>query len=251
MRLTELDYNLPPELVAQEPLQRRDEARLMVLDRRGGTIEHSRFYKLGDFLRDGDLLVLNDTRVFPARLFARKPTGGAIELLMVRPVDEPPGAWLALIRGHRGLREGTRLVLDDGRALRIAGYQRPGRPLVMSDDSVPIETILESAGALALPHYIHREPRPSDRDDYQTVFAAETGRGGGADGRTALHARAFGQACRGGRAHGLRNAAYRAGYVHAAPRAAGRRRTRWRPSGTRSLPPRSRRWRWRGALADA
>jgi S-adenosylmethionine:tRNA ribosyltransferase-isomerase len=78
MRLTELDYNLPPELVAQEPLERRDEARLMVLDRRGGTIEHSRFYKLGDFLRDGDLLVLNDTRVFPARLFVRKPTGGAI-----------------------------------------------------------------------------------------------------------------------------------------------------------------------------
>src|SRR6266478_6561230 len=149
MRLTELDYNLPPELVAQEPLERRDDARLMVLDRRGGTIEHSRFYKLGDFLRDGDLLVLNDTRVFPARLFARKSTGGAIELLMVRPVDEPPGAWLALIRGHRGLREGTRLVLDDGRALRIAGYQRPGRPLVMSDDSVPIEAILASAGALA------------------------------------------------------------------------------------------------------
>jgi S-adenosylmethionine:tRNA ribosyltransferase-isomerase len=175
MRLTELDYNLPPELVAQEPLERRDEARLMVLDRRGGTIENSRFYKLGDFLRDGDLLVLNDTRVFPARLFARKPTGGAIELLMVRPVDEPPGAWLALIRGHRGLREGTRLILDDGRALRIAGYQRPGRPLVTSDDSEPIETILDSAGALALPHYIHREPRPTDRDDYQTVYAAQPG----------------------------------------------------------------------------
>ncbi|MGZ6213088.1 MAG: S-adenosylmethionine:tRNA ribosyltransferase-isomerase, partial [Candidatus Binataceae bacterium] len=150
MRLSELDYNLPPELIAQEPLLRRDEARLMVLDRRGGTIEHSRFYKLGDFLRDGDLLVLNDTRVFPARLFARKPTGGAIELLMVRRVDEPPGAWLALIRGHRGMREGTRLTLDDGRALRIAGFQRPGRPLIVTDDSAPIETILESAGALAL-----------------------------------------------------------------------------------------------------
>ncbi|MGZ6242235.1 MAG: S-adenosylmethionine:tRNA ribosyltransferase-isomerase, partial [Candidatus Binataceae bacterium] len=139
MRLSELDYNLPPELIAQEPLLRRDEARLMVLDRRGGTIEHSRFYKLGDFLRDGDLLVLNDTRVFPARLFARKPTGGAIELLMVRRVDKPPGAWLALIRGHRGMREGTRLTLDDGRALRIAGFQRPGRPLIVTDDSAPIE----------------------------------------------------------------------------------------------------------------
>ena len=175
MRLTELDYNLPPELVAQEPLERRDEARLLVLDRRSGTIEHSRFYKLGDFLCDGDLLVLNDTRVFPARLFARKPTGGAVELLMVRPVDEPPGAWLALIRGHRGLREGTRLMLDDGPALRIAGYQRPGRPLIVSDDSAPIEAILESAGALALPHYIHREPGPADRDDYQTVYAAQPG----------------------------------------------------------------------------
>ncbi|MGH7914316.1 MAG: tRNA preQ1(34) S-adenosylmethionine ribosyltransferase-isomerase QueA [Candidatus Binataceae bacterium] len=175
MRLTDLDYNLPPDLVAQEPLERRDEARLMVLDRRSGTIEHSRFYKLGDFLRDGDLLVLNDTRVFPARLFARKPTGGSIELLMVRPVDEPPGAWLALIRGHRGLREGTRLMLDDGHALRIARYQRPGRPLVTSDESVSIETILESTGALALPHYIRREPRTADRDDYQTVYASQPG----------------------------------------------------------------------------
>lgn len=175
MRLSELDYNLPPERIAQEPLERRDEARMMVLDRRGGTLEHSRFYKLGDFLRDGDLLVLNDTRVFPARLFARKPTGGAIELLMVRPVEEPAGAWLALIRGHRGLRDGMRLELDDGRALRIAGFQRAGRPLVMSDDSAPIETILESAGALALPHYIHRDPAPADRDDYQTVYAAQPG----------------------------------------------------------------------------
>src|ERR1700693_6369402 len=99
MRLSELDYNLPPDLIAQEPLLRRDEARLMVLDRRGGTIEHSRFYKLGDFLRDGDLLVLNDTRVFPARLFARKPTGRAVELLMVRPGHEPPGGWVGVFKG--------------------------------------------------------------------------------------------------------------------------------------------------------
>jgi S-adenosylmethionine:tRNA ribosyltransferase-isomerase len=175
MRLTELDYNLPPELIAQEPLVRRDEARLMVLDRRAHTVEHSRFYKLGDLLRDGDLLVLNNTRVFPARLFARKPTGGAVELLLVRPVENPKGGWLALIRAHRGLREGARLVLDDGRALRIAGYQRPGRPIVVSDDSIPLENILESAGALALPHYIRREPAATDREDYQTVYAAERG----------------------------------------------------------------------------
>ncbi len=175
MRLSELDYRLPPELIAQEPPERRAEARLLVLDRRAGTLEHSRFYKLGDFLRDGDLLVLNDTRVFPARLFTRKPSGGAVELLMVRPVEEPHGAWMALARTHRGLHEGTRLLLEDGRALRIVGFNRSGRPLVVSDDSVPIETMLEGAGALALPHYIHRPARPADREDYQTIYAARPG----------------------------------------------------------------------------
>lgn len=175
MRLSELDYHLPPELIAQQPLQRRAEARLLVLDRRAGTLEHSRFYKLGDFLRDGDLLMLNDTRVFPARLFARKPSGGAVELLMVRPVEEPRGAWMALARTHRGLHEGTRLLLEDGRALRIVGFNRPGRPLVKSDDSVSIETILEAAGAPALPHYIHRPAGPADHEDYQTIYAARSG----------------------------------------------------------------------------
>ena len=225
MRLTELDYNLPPELIAQQPLERRDEARLMVLDRRGGMIEHSRFYKLGDFLRDGDLLVLNDTRVFPARLFARKPTGGAIELLMVRSVEEPPGAWIALIRGHRGMREGMRLMLDDGRALRIAGFQRPGRPFIVSDDSTPIESILESAGALALPRYIHREPGPADRDDYQTVYAAQPGAVAAPTAGLHFTRELLARACWGGRTHGLGDAAYRSGHVYAAPRAASRSAT--------------------------
>ena len=175
MRLSELDYHLPPELIAQEPLERRAEARLLVLDRRAGTLEHARFYKLRDFLRDGDLLVLNDTRVFPARLFARKPSGGAVELLIVRPVEQPRGAWMALARTHRGLREGTRLELDDGHALRVVGFVRSGRPLVASDNSVPIETILEAAGVPALPHYIQRPPRPADREDYQTIYAARPG----------------------------------------------------------------------------
>ena len=175
MRLRELDYCLPPELIAQEPLERRTEARLLVLDRRAGTLEHSRFYKLGDFLREGDLLVMNDTRVFPARLLTHKPSGGAVELLMVRPVEEPPGAWMALARTHRGVREGARLTLADGHALRVVGLHRPGRPLVMSDDSASIEEILDHAGAPALPHYIHRAPRPADREDYQTIYAARSG----------------------------------------------------------------------------
>src|SRR5271169_2380769 len=107
MRVAELDYELPPELIAQHPLERRDEARLLILDRKSGKLEHSRFYKLDQCLRDGDLLVINNTRVFPARLMAHKETGGSIELLLVRPLPDPEGAWLALIRAHRPLKEGT------------------------------------------------------------------------------------------------------------------------------------------------
>ncbi len=172
MRLTELDYDLPPELIAQEPLDRRDDARMLVLDRHlGKVIAHSRFYKLGEYLREGDLLVLNDTRVFPARLFARKESGGAIELLMVRPVAAPPGAWLALMRAHRQVREGAVLTLDSGDTLRIAGYHRPGRPIVVSGGDTSIEAIMERNGLPALPHYIQRDAVASDRDDYQTVYA--------------------------------------------------------------------------------
>src|SRR5260221_7005574 len=89
MRLSELDYDLPAELIAQEPLERRDQARMIVLERKSKSIDHSRFYKLARHLRTGDLIVLNDTRVLPARLFAKKETGGRVEMLLVRPVEKP------------------------------------------------------------------------------------------------------------------------------------------------------------------
>jgi S-adenosylmethionine:tRNA ribosyltransferase-isomerase len=174
MRLSELDYDLPEELIAQEPLARRDEARMLVLGRRDGTIEHSRFYKIGRYLREGDLLVLNNTRVFPARILARKESGGAVELLFVRRSDTIPGAWIALARSHRGLRDGTKLRLDDGRSLRVAGFFKPGRPLIASDDE-PIEELLAAHGALALPHYIRRPAERDDQADYQTVYADPVG----------------------------------------------------------------------------
>ncbi|HYL58819.1 MAG TPA: tRNA preQ1(34) S-adenosylmethionine ribosyltransferase-isomerase QueA [Candidatus Acidoferrales bacterium] len=178
MRLSELDYDLPEELIAQEPLAKRDDARLLVLDRKTKSIEHSRFYKITRHLREGDLVVLNDTRVLPARLFAKKESGGRVELLMVRPVatgEGPSGAWMALIRAHRALKENARLILSDGLALRVAGYARPGRPIVVSESDVSIEQIMQHDGTLALPHYIHREVGPADIDDYQTVYAAKTG----------------------------------------------------------------------------
>ena len=117
MRLSELDYELPEELIAQHPLEQRDQARLMVVERHRGTITHSRFYKLPRELREGDLMVLNDTRVIPARLTAHKESGGAVELLLVRPAEHNPGQWQALARTHRPLRAGTRLLLHDGRAV--------------------------------------------------------------------------------------------------------------------------------------
>jgi S-adenosylmethionine:tRNA ribosyltransferase-isomerase len=175
MRLSELDYELPQELIAQYPLGERVQARLMVLERRSGTMAHSRFYKLPDKLREGDLLVLNDTRVIPARLMARKESGGTVELLLMRPAENAPGQWQALVRTHRPLRAGTRLLLKDGAALTIVAQYRPGRVLLESADSTSIEDIVARAGTLALPHYIRRAPIPADLSEYQTVYAAKPG----------------------------------------------------------------------------
>jgi S-adenosylmethionine:tRNA ribosyltransferase-isomerase len=171
MRLAELDYDLPAELIAQEPIADRDSARLLVLDRKTGVVSHSRFYKLARLLREGDLLLLNNTRVFPARMKTRKESGGVVELLIVRRVDHPTGAWLAMARTHRPLREGTRLLLEDGRALRVVGQARPGRPLVIGDEGVAVEDLIAAAGVPALPHYIRRPPGPEDLTEYQTIYA--------------------------------------------------------------------------------
>jgi S-adenosylmethionine:tRNA ribosyltransferase-isomerase len=148
---------------------------MLVLDRRTEAIAHSRFYKLARLLREGDLLMLNNTRVLPARLLTHKETGGEVELLMVRPADMARRAWIALARTHRPLREGTKLLLPDGRTLIVAGYQRQGRPLVVRADGLPMDELLSDAGTLALPHYIDREVQAADTEHYQTVYAQPPG----------------------------------------------------------------------------
>jgi S-adenosylmethionine:tRNA ribosyltransferase-isomerase len=175
MRLSELDYELPEELIAQQPLEQRAQARLMVVERHCGSITHSRFYKLSRELREGDLLVMNDTRVIPARLMARKESGGAVELLLVRPGERGPGQWQALVRTRRPLRAGTRLHLADDYALRIVAQCGPGRVLLESADSTSVEDILAKVGIPALPHYIRRLPTAADLTEYQTVYAAQPG----------------------------------------------------------------------------
>ncbi|MGC1342895.1 MAG: tRNA preQ1(34) S-adenosylmethionine ribosyltransferase-isomerase QueA [Candidatus Binataceae bacterium] len=175
MKLYELDYDLPPELIAQYPLAERDQARMLVIKRRSAMRTHSRFYKLAEHLREGDLVVLNDTRVLPARLYARKESGGRVELLFVRPVEEPKGGWLALARAPRGFMVGTRLILADARELRVVAISEDHRLVIVSEDGAPLEEILNISGMLALPHYIRREVGAADLDDYQTVYAHTPG----------------------------------------------------------------------------
>jgi S-adenosylmethionine:tRNA ribosyltransferase-isomerase len=175
MRLSQLDYELPAELIAQYPLEQRAQARLMVLERHSRTVNHSRFYKLPDELRDGDLLVLNDTRVIPARLMARKKSGGGVELLLVRPTEDMRQRWQALVRTRRPLSAGTRLLLNGGGALTVISQCGPGRILLESADSTSIDDILAKAGMPALPLYIRRAPTATDLSEYQTVYAAQPG----------------------------------------------------------------------------
>ncbi len=169
MKLSDFDYELPPELIAQKPIEPRDASRMLVVPRQGGTIVHRHFRDLPEYLRPGDMLVLNQTRVIPARLHARKiPTGGAVELLLLRQIDEL--TWAVLAGGKR-IKPGLMLeILTNGsHAVQaevidvLEGAQRVVR------FSEPVNAYLDRVGEVPLPPYIH-EPL-DDPERYQTVFA--------------------------------------------------------------------------------
>ena len=182
MRLEEFDYRLPKERIAQEPCARRDAARLMVLDRRGGEVVETTFARIGDHLRAGDLLVLNDTRVFPALLRARKPTGGLVELLLLarESEDAERRTWRCLASTSRGLRPGTRLLVAEGFEAEFLGEAADGRVRVrLAARDGDVEGAVRRHGSVPLPPYIKRgdaDPRAVlDRERYQTVYAREEG----------------------------------------------------------------------------
>ena len=175
MRTDEFDYDLPPELIAQTPIEPRDASRLMVVDRATGELHHYHFRDLPKLLQPGDLLIHNESRVIPARLFARKPTGGRVEVLLLRPRSER--VWEALVRGRRA-RVGLQLeilsgaegeptgvraeVVEEGeRGLRVLAFDRPALPLA------------EAVGQTPLPPYIRKPLRDAER--YQTVYARTPG----------------------------------------------------------------------------
>jgi S-adenosylmethionine:tRNA ribosyltransferase-isomerase len=169
------DYPLPPELVAQQPLDRRDASRLLVLERTTGTLSHRTFSDLPDLLRPGDLLVTNRSRVFPARLLGRREGGGAAEVLLVRRRE--PTVWEAMVRPGRRLRPGATLDVADGFRVRVEHAPAPGglRAVRLLLDGLDEEEALERHGHVPLPPYIRRPDNPADRERYQTVFARETG----------------------------------------------------------------------------
>ena len=186
--ISDYDYALPPELVAQEPLARRDASRLLVLDRATGAVAHRTFLDLPELLRPGDLLVMNRSRVFPARLLGRREGGGAAEILLVRRTA--PDAWEAMVRPGRRLRPGTVVDVAPGFRVRIEeplppSHAAPGpsagpqptalRPVRLLLDALDPATALERHGHVPLPPYIRRADEPSDRERYQTVYAHETG----------------------------------------------------------------------------
>lgn len=176
MKTSDFDYELPLSLIAQTPIEPRDASRMMVLNRQTGTIEHRHFRDILDYLQSGDVLVCNESRVIPARLYGRKvPGGGKVELLLIARQGE--NLWEVLVRGRK-IRVGTRIEVGDKElspisyiAAEVVGETEAGGRLIRFDR--PIESLLDDLGVTPLPPYIH-EPL-SDAERYQTIYARVRG----------------------------------------------------------------------------
>lgn len=168
MQTCDFDYDLPDSFIAQTPVEPRDSSRLMVLNRQTGAIEHRAFREIGAYLNPGDLLVVNQTRVIPARLSARKETGGKAEILLLR--RESDTVWECLV-GGKGLGVGKRLSLADGLEAEIVEALEGSRRRVRFDE--PVEGHLSLDGQMPLPPYIHQ--KLNDPERYQTVYAKTPG----------------------------------------------------------------------------
>ena len=168
MKTVDFDYNLPESSIAQIPLEPRDSSRLLVLNRSTGKLEHRIFNQISDYLEPGDLLVLNQTRVIPARIFGRKSTGGKVELLLLRRRDAL--TWESLV-GGKGLRVGSTITVIDGPGAEIVEMLNGAERLVRFLE--PIEPYFPKVGNVPLPPYIHE--KLDDPERYQTVYAREPG----------------------------------------------------------------------------
>lgn len=176
------DYLLPESLIAQSPAHQRESSRLLVLNRSDGRIEHSRFRDISRWLEPGDVLVVNDTRVVPARIHAVKETGGKVEILVLDPYKPPETAavegYLCLLKSSKPLRVQSKIRLPDGLSLEVLTVPVEGKAHVLFPPSEPLLSILDRLGETPLPPYIRPENRHENVDDrnaYQTVYASHPG----------------------------------------------------------------------------
>ncbi len=168
MKTIDFDYDLPPEFIAQTPLEPRDSSKLLVLSRADGSITHSIFHDIGEFLHPGDLLVANQTRVIPARIYARKPTGGKVEILLLRKNGDD--TWLAMLGGKR-LKAGMNLTIEHGPRVEILAEEDGANRTIRFDQ--PVEKLLPTIGNTPLPPYIHEKLHDPER--YQTIYSKISG----------------------------------------------------------------------------
>jgi S-adenosylmethionine:tRNA ribosyltransferase-isomerase len=169
LKTSDFDYYLPTEYIAQSPIEHRDHSRLLILDRDSGEIQHATFHEIGDYLRPGDLLVLNETRVIPARIYAAKhPGGGKVELLLLNKEDGQ--TWEVMV-GGKGLKVGRQLRVEEGPAAEVVSVLTG--PLRVVRFKEPIEPYLSKAGHVPLPPYI--KAQLGDPERYQTVYARQSG----------------------------------------------------------------------------
>ena len=172
MKRSDFNFDLPEELIAQTPLERRDGSRLMLLDKTSGAVEHRHFYELPELLREGDCLVLNDSRVLPARLLGTRASGGSVELVLLR--DLGGGKWECLSRPGKKTRPGTELSFGEGQLrARVLEVAAEGNRIVQFEYEGIFLEVLERLGRMPLPPYIRTELREPER--YQTVYSRELG----------------------------------------------------------------------------
>jgi S-adenosylmethionine:tRNA ribosyltransferase-isomerase len=172
MRTSDFNYYLPEELIAQTPIERRDGSRLLHLDKSTGEVVHRHFYDLPEYLRAGDCLVLNDSRVLPARLIGHRETGGVVEVVLLR--DMGAGLWECLTRPGRKTQPGTKLIFGDGElTATVASACEGGNKLLQFNYEGIFLEVLERLGKMPLPPYIKEELQ--DKERYQTVYSREVG----------------------------------------------------------------------------
>ncbi|KJS11071.1 MAG: S-adenosylmethionine tRNA ribosyltransferase [Peptococcaceae bacterium BRH_c8a] len=172
MKITDFEYHLPEELIAQEPAPRRDESRLLVLSRKGGEPEHRLFRDIAEYLRPGDTVVINNTRVIPARLWGeKKGTGTKIEVLLLTRVEED--AWEVLVRPGRRVPPGTGIKFGNDLQGTVEAVTEGGCRLMRFEYRGNFDRLLDQLGAMPLPPYIKKQPHDPHR--YQTVYACEPG----------------------------------------------------------------------------